>query len=42
MLHNLIAMLQDYLLLSDTGKQEHEENSICIWLEDWDEDWHEW
>ena len=40
MLHNLMTYLQDYLLLSDTGNQEHEENSICIWLEDWADDCH--
>ena len=34
MLHNLMRMIQDYLLLSDTDKQEPEENRICIWLED--------
>ena len=53
MLHNLMAVIQDYLLLSDDDKQRgalnslalvessaqlHEDNRICIWLEDvWSE-----
>ena len=53
MLHNLMAMIQEYLLLSDDNKQRgalnslhlvgstaqlHEDNRICIWLEDvWSE-----
>ena len=53
MLHNLMAMIQEYLLLSDDNKQSgalnslhlvgstaqlHEDNRICIWLEDvWSE-----
>ena len=49
MLHNLMGMIQEYLLLSDDNKQRgalnslhlvgstaqlHEDNRICIWLED--------
>ena len=49
MLHNLMVMIQEYLLLSDDNKQRgalnslhlvgstaqlHEDNRICIWLED--------
>ena len=53
MLHNLMAMIQEYLLLSDDNEQSgalnslhlvgstaqlHEDNRICIWLEDvWSE-----
>ena len=53
MLHNLMVMIQEYLLLSDDNKQRgalnslhlvgstaqlHEDNRICIWLEDvWSE-----
>ena len=53
MLHNLMVMIQEYLLLSDDDKQRralkslelvgstaqlHEDNRICIWLEDvWSE-----
>ena len=53
MLHNLLAIIQEYLLLSDDNKQRgalnslhlvgstaqrHEDNRICIWLEDvWSE-----
>ena len=48
-LHNLMAMIQEYLLLSDDNEQRgalsslqlvgstaqlHEDNRICIWLED--------
>ena len=43
MLHNLMLMIQDYLLLSDNNEQSgalksrrtgSEENTICIWLEE--------
>ena len=49
MLHNLMVMIQEYLLLSDDNKQSgalnslrlvrstaqrHEDNRICIWLEE--------
>ena len=53
MLHNLMAMIQEYLLLNDDNKQSgalnslhlvgstaqlHEDNRICIWLQDvWSE-----
>ena len=37
MLHNLMVMIQEYLLLSDDNKQRGE-HRICIWLEDvWSE-----
>ena len=33
MLHDLMVMIQAYLLLSDDDKQRRKDNRICIWLE---------
>ena len=34
MLHNLMVMIQDYLLLSADNEQLRRENRICIWLQE--------